>query len=170
VPGDVVGYGPHNLECLRWMREELAAGEWVLGNHEAMLIGMLLKGNWPLGKRDQELQKELRHFALRELSEVEGIIQNYSSDQSSAALLETSTAAELVEAPPRDPIAALKTAVTQLQQDKPLQEYLLNITRAEDQGPHQISLDGVEYWLVHASRRRNWQLGPIHLPLVDLSA
>lgn len=42
--GDIVGYGPQPVECLRWLVERVhavAPEGWVLGNHDAMLAGLL---------------------------------------------------------------------------------------------------------------------------------
>ena len=42
--GDIVGYGPEPVECLRWLSERVhavAPESWVLGNHDAMLAGLL---------------------------------------------------------------------------------------------------------------------------------
>lgn len=42
--GDIVGYGPEPAECLQWLAERVhahAPESWVLGNHDAMLAGLL---------------------------------------------------------------------------------------------------------------------------------
>jgi len=42
--GDIVGYGPEPVECLRWLSERVHAAApegWVLGNHDALLAGRL---------------------------------------------------------------------------------------------------------------------------------
>ncbi|MBP8947628.1 MAG: metallophosphoesterase family protein [Candidatus Promineofilum sp.] len=42
--GDIVGYGPEPVECLLWLSElvhAVAPESWVLGNHDAMLAGLL---------------------------------------------------------------------------------------------------------------------------------
>lgn len=37
--GDIIGYGPHPVECLNWLRYKSRIGDrWVPGNHDAWLI------------------------------------------------------------------------------------------------------------------------------------
>lgn len=37
--GDIIGYGPHPIECLYWLRYKSQIGDrWVPGNHDAWLI------------------------------------------------------------------------------------------------------------------------------------
>jgi len=39
--GDVVGYGPNPVECVRFLREEVHPDRWVMGNHDAGLVGLV---------------------------------------------------------------------------------------------------------------------------------
>lgn len=40
--GDVVGYGPHPTQALRFLRDFVDPARWVMGNHDAMLADLLL--------------------------------------------------------------------------------------------------------------------------------
>lgn len=40
--GDIVGYGPHAVECVQFLRERVPANAWVIGNHDAGLVGRVL--------------------------------------------------------------------------------------------------------------------------------
>lgn len=39
--GDIVGYGPDPVLCVRFLREQVQMDRWVLGNHDAGLIGLI---------------------------------------------------------------------------------------------------------------------------------
>jgi len=43
--GDVVGYGPHPSQALRFLRDFVDVSRWVMGNHDAMLADLLLPGD-----------------------------------------------------------------------------------------------------------------------------
>lgn len=40
--GDTIGYGPHPVEALQFVRDRVGPRSWVPGNHEAILLGELL--------------------------------------------------------------------------------------------------------------------------------
>lgn len=40
--GDAIGYGPHPIEALQFVRDRAGPRSWVPGNHEAILLGELL--------------------------------------------------------------------------------------------------------------------------------
>jgi len=40
--GDGIGYGPHPVEALQFVRDKVGPRSWVPGNHEAILLGELL--------------------------------------------------------------------------------------------------------------------------------
>ena len=40
--GDAIGYGPHPVEVLQFVRDRVGPRSWVPGNHEAILLGELL--------------------------------------------------------------------------------------------------------------------------------
>lgn len=40
--GDIVGYGPRPVECVRWLREQVGRqGDWVVGNHDLGVLGLM---------------------------------------------------------------------------------------------------------------------------------
>lgn len=39
--GDVVGYGPHPEECVHFLHDRVDHNQWVIGNHDAGLIGLM---------------------------------------------------------------------------------------------------------------------------------
>jgi predicted phosphodiesterase len=41
VLGDLVDRGPHPVEVVRWLKEKVAPEDWLIGNHDAMLMGMI---------------------------------------------------------------------------------------------------------------------------------
>jgi predicted phosphodiesterase len=43
--GDVLGYGPHPAQALRFLRDFVDPAHWVMGNHDAMLADLLLPGD-----------------------------------------------------------------------------------------------------------------------------
>jgi predicted phosphodiesterase len=43
--GDVVGYGPHPAQALRFLRDFVDPARWVMGNHDAMLADLWLPGD-----------------------------------------------------------------------------------------------------------------------------
>jgi hypothetical protein len=40
--GDVIGYGPHPVETLNFLKDYVDRQAWVMGNHEAMLADLLM--------------------------------------------------------------------------------------------------------------------------------
>jgi predicted phosphodiesterase len=44
--GDVVGYGPHPVRCLEFLRDKVQKSGWVLGNHDAVFVGLLRLPYW----------------------------------------------------------------------------------------------------------------------------
>jgi predicted phosphodiesterase len=64
--GDAVGYGPFPLETIRLLQTMVPNNQWVIGNHDASLVGLLpLPGALPGGNEDarwtiQEHQKLLQ--------------------------------------------------------------------------------------------------------------
>ncbi|MDQ2808447.1 MAG: metallophosphoesterase family protein [Chloroflexota bacterium] len=58
--GDVVGYGPHPGECLRLLRDEIQPTIWILGNHDAALVGDFpLQGWLPDAQVALEINRQL---------------------------------------------------------------------------------------------------------------
>lgn len=53
--GDVVGYGPHPFECLKFMLDSVADDRWVLGNHDAMLLELLRAELDPTERHNQKI-------------------------------------------------------------------------------------------------------------------
>jgi len=62
--GDIVGYGPHPGESLRFLKEEVGPRSWVLGNHDAGLMGLRSTGDFrevgriALDKNREQLQEK----------------------------------------------------------------------------------------------------------------
>lgn len=46
--GDVVGYGPHPVDALLFLRDFVDQEAWVMGNHDAMLADLVLPEDLPL--------------------------------------------------------------------------------------------------------------------------
>lgn len=42
--GDIVGYGPHPVKALQFLKHFIAPTRWVMGNHDAMFADIVLKG------------------------------------------------------------------------------------------------------------------------------
>src|SRR3989304_2695012 len=67
--GDIVGYGPQPVECLDWLRSEVSNDHWVLGNHDAMLLGLDIRERWTEDADAQIRAKEKNRFAFQELAD-----------------------------------------------------------------------------------------------------
>ena len=52
--GDAVGRGPNPIEVLNWLKDNVVSGNWIIGNHEAMLADLLSPQEW---ERVNELPK-----------------------------------------------------------------------------------------------------------------
>ena len=150
--GDLFGYGPYPCECLEWLLREKGHINWVMGNHDAMLIGLSLLAeeerskdflSWLLGQGYLERIKKLNDFAFKELYEV-------GYDPKS----------EIVP----DPIKALQINLNELESHPELNGYWQKMFTRRRVGPLKISKDGINYWLVHASRLPGEQLGPYIYP------
>lgn len=44
--GDLVGYGPEPVAPLLWLKHYVDPADWVIGNHDAMLAGLLSDEQW----------------------------------------------------------------------------------------------------------------------------
>jgi len=44
--GDVVGYGPHPVKGLEFLRDRVQKNAWVLGNHDAAFVGLCGLDDW----------------------------------------------------------------------------------------------------------------------------
>lgn len=53
--GDVVGYGPHPVETLMFLKKYIDSEGWVMGNHDAMLADLVLPEELPSGSESKKL-------------------------------------------------------------------------------------------------------------------
>jgi predicted phosphodiesterase len=152
ILGDLFGYGPNPCECLEWLLHEKERADWVLGNHDAMLIGMsILSKNghskdflsWLLGRKYQERIRKLNNFSFKELYEV-------GYDPKSGKV--------------PDPVKALQLNLADLERKPKMYTAWRKMFTGAHIGPLKISKDGINYWLVHASRLPGEQLGPYIYP------
>lgn len=137
--GDVVGYGPQPVECIDWLRQNVALDDWVLGNHDAMLVGLDVRDHWHGPAQAHEAAKLQNYFALREVREVE-----LGSN--------------------RDPITALQIHWSDLSAHPAADAYWRSTFNSNQLGPKELKCDGVYHSLVHASRLPNAQLGAYIYP------
>ncbi len=159
--GDMVGYGPYPVECLNWLRANVKDEEWVLGNHDAMLLALSLRERW---KKDwegdddaQNKAKEQNGFAFRELAEVENHEQRYISQKEKEYQLATAGAA--VGKRPHRVIAALRLNLEAIAESNEAKTFWQKTFTESRSKPKMIPLSGIDYWLVHASRLPDEQMG-----------
>ncbi|MEI7987724.1 MAG: metallophosphoesterase family protein [Chloroflexota bacterium] len=67
--GDTVGYGPHPVESLVWLKNEVNLQNWVIGNHDAMLANLFSEDEWNLVNASAKIAIELNHTILRKHGE-----------------------------------------------------------------------------------------------------
>lgn len=162
--GDVIGYGPYAVECLHWLTNEVAELCWVMGNHEAMFIALMIKNNWFGDPGQQSQVKEQHYYAFRELAEAEGKEGLFSQSEPKITVGKNEPQSGGREGTPRDPIAALNQNIEALKTCAELGSYGWQFFTKSRLGPSQIIRDGTDYWLVHASRLDNRQIGPYIYP------
>lgn len=160
--GDIVGYGPHPGQCLDWLRADVADGDWVLGNHDAMLLGLEIRERWHGDELAHQRAKEQNYFAFRELSETEEPKQEASYDP--LAHIDHSEIAQAEAEKTKEAIAALRLNLDTLATHPAADAFWRTTFDQTRLGPKCNSIDGVEHWLVHASRLDSQQLGPYIYP------
>lgn len=163
--GDVVGYGPHPVECLNWLRANVKDAEWVLGNHDAMLLALSLRERWKKdweGDADsQNKAKEQNRFAFRELAEVENPECPYLSEDEKKQL----TAAGAADGKrPHRVVAALRLNLEAIAESNEAKTFWQKTFTESRREPKMIPSKSVDYWLVHASRLPDEQMGPYIYP------
>jgi len=133
--GDVVGYGPHPADCLDWLLREVADENWVVGNHDAMMLGLYLQDYWQGSKAAQEEAKLKHAFAFAELKEVN---RGLPTDSAS------------------DPVLALQLNLASLSDaSQRVNDFWRTAFDHQRLEPKQTRLNGVVHQIVHASSMPN---------------
>jgi len=145
--GDLVGYDPHPVECMRWFKDNYQRIDWVMGNHDAMLLAWTLReqNKHKAGNNNQIRQDNA--LAFKELAEVEGI----SGRKEQIARI-------------NDAIPALLLNKKTLETNPEMDRFWQSAFGRGHYGPKKILTDHVEYWIVHASRRDGRQIGEYIYP------
>jgi predicted phosphodiesterase len=145
--GDIVGYGPHPIECMRWFKDNYHRIDWVMGNHDAMLWAWTLRKQIKQKAGNDKQIRQVNALAFKELAEVEGISER--KEQTTRI---------------NDAIPALllnkKTLETNLEMD----QFWQSAFSRGHYGPKKSLTDHVEYWIVHGSRRDGRQIGEYIYP------
>ncbi len=145
--GDLVGYGPHPAQCMRWFKDNYSRIDWVMGNHDAMLLAWTLREQGKQNVKDESQIRQSNTLAFKELTEVEGI----SDRREHTTRINDAIPALLLNK---------KALETNLEMD---QFWQITFGRGH-YGPEIIFTDNVEYWIVHASRREGRQIGEYIYP------
>jgi predicted phosphodiesterase len=131
--GDVVGYGPHPREALTFLREYADPRGWVLGNHDAMLAD-LVDGPARLGKEDQHTLL-LENGAGAEVT-VRGKFLTLDEWRKTT----------------NSPVENIRMNHAAIQEDQELEKYWKKSFTLSRIGPKDLSRDGLQISIVHASR------------------
>ena len=145
--GDLVGYGPHSVECMQWFKDNYSRIDWVMGNHDAMLLAWTLRGQNKQGAKGDGLMRKANALAFKELAEVEGISER--KEQTTRI---------------NDAIPALLLNKKAFDRNLEIDRFWQSTFRRGHYGPKQYLADNVEYWIVHASRRDGRQIGEYIYP------
>jgi len=145
--GDLVGYGPHPVECMRWFKDNYDRIDWVMGNHDAMLLAWTLREQNKHKTGNNSHIKHVNTLALKELTEVEGT----SERKERTARI-------------NDAIPALLLNKKKLETDLEMDRFWQSTFSRGHYGPKKLLADNVEYWIVHASRREGLQIGEYIYP------
>lgn len=149
--GDLIGYGPHPEKCVEWFEKEYHRIDWVMGNHDAMMMAWVVRERIKQkpGYANRLIQENA--LALKELAEVE------ESGHGGNAKMERTIRIN-------DAIPSMLLNMKTLSAYPKLDEFWRKILRREHYGPKKVLLEDVEYWIVHASRREGRQLGEYIYP------
>jgi predicted phosphodiesterase len=163
--GDVAGYGPNPVECLDWLCANVNDEEWVLGNHDAMLLALSLRERW---KEDwegdidsQNKAKERNGFAFRELAAVENPERRYLSEEEKKQIAIGGAANSKR---PHRVIAALRLNLEAIAKSNEAKTFWQRTFTESWSLPKMFPSEGVDYWLVHASRLPGEQMDPYIYP------
>lgn len=136
--GDVIGYGPHPVETLNFLRDYVDPQAWVLGNHEAMLADLVLPQEMEAGKDKSSLMRVNLEEGKGDEVVVRGNLLTYDE-----WFITTSP-----------PVNAIRLNLATLaEQGEPIQFWQEKFLK-EKMGPVELHHDGVDYSLVHASRKK----------------
>jgi len=145
--GDLVGYGPHPLECMQWFKDNYHRIDWVMGNHDAMLSAWTIREQNKQKTVNDSRIKHANALALKELVEVEGISERKERTVKI-----------------NDAIPALLLNKKALETNPEMDQFWQSIFGRGHYGPKKLLADNVEYWIVHASRRDGRQIGEYIYP------
>jgi predicted phosphodiesterase len=146
--GDLVGYGPHPVECMRWFKDNHQRIDWVMGNHDAMLMAWVIRERIRDHPKHENQLRRANALALKELAEVEGDSEK-NKDRSIAI---------------NNAILALLLNKKTLGDSPELDEFWQETFDRGHYGPQKIDSESIEYWIVHASRREGRQIGEYIYP------
>ena len=133
--GDIVGYGPEPITSLLFVKKNIEAGNWVMGNHDAMLADLILPQDDPLLKKGQDHSVEIDTKAG--IRRVRG----------------TFLSVEDWEATNAHPIHALELNRKDLDGHPEATKFWRSSFVPERMHPVYKNLGGCEYTLVHASQK-----------------
>jgi len=152
--GDLVGYGPQPVECLEWFRKEYRRIDYVIGNHEAMLVGLEARVRVKTPRQKLHYQ-----YAFRELAEAgmpnqpDDALKTDNTRHLLVANRQDGTTGKLSEA-----LEALSIQETALRNKPEIDQFWRRKFKQNRIGPREISVGGTNYWIVHASRGEGRQL------------
>ncbi len=75
--GDLVGYGPHPVRSLLWLKQNAADISWITGNHDAMMTGLFTKEEWEMVNEGAKLALSLNKDSLNEENEESGEARDF---------------------------------------------------------------------------------------------
>lgn len=176
--GDLIGYGPNPIEVVQWLMGTLddypAPKRWVMGNHDAMLVDLLLQGK--TGVSDELLQDPLSDplppdpslpddletlgddvqpldFVIRE--------KDREGQKTGCDLYYGKSRGEFLT--PLDweglkgvaPLVALELNRCELAKNNEVDNFWKEVFTPDRASPHETHLNGVDYVLVHSSQVDN---------------
>jgi predicted phosphodiesterase len=150
VLGDLVGYGPHPEKCVAWFQKEYRHIDWVMGNHDAMLMAWDIREQIVRKPKTADRLRQLNILALNELRDVE----------------ESNPKQKTIRI--NDVIPALLLNKKTLSSHPKLDKFYRRTFSSDHYGPKLVLAQDVEFWIVHASRRDGRQLGEYIYPWSSL--
>jgi predicted phosphodiesterase len=136
--GDVVGYGPHPAEALKFLEDFVDPDGWVLGNHDAMLADLLL----PEDLAKMEDQSGVLQAVTQKGEGVPVVARGLFLDKDEWA--QTNTI----------PIRGIELNRAIIAGNADLEQFWRIEFVCERKGPIRFSKDGVDYILVHCSQEK----------------
>lgn len=130
--GDLIGYGPDPVHCLRWLKEMSSSIEWVMGNHDAMAADIL--SHEGTGNQSNGGQKVFKENGLSVSAQCKYL--QLSDWQNTKP----------------DAIKAIFFNRIGIHEEEDLNQFFTHEFTPERYDPRVLDLDGTRYILVHDSQ------------------